>query len=47
VATWGPGPANFQKNPLVCGKCGGFEKKVTVFRKFSEKLADLWKRWQI
>jgi hypothetical protein len=28
VTTLGPGPAGFQKNPRICGKIGGSEKKM-------------------
>ncbi len=27
MATLGPGPACFQKDPRICGKSGGFEEK--------------------
>ncbi len=33
VATLGPGPTSFQKNLRICGKGGGFEKKVADVRK--------------
>jgi hypothetical protein len=32
VATLGSGPAGFQKNLRICGKSGGFEKKVADLR---------------
>jgi hypothetical protein len=37
VATLGPEPANFQKNPPICGKSGGFEKKVADLRQIEGK----------
>jgi hypothetical protein len=46
LATFGPGPASFKKNPRICEKGGGFEKKVADFTKmahvaiFGESVAD-------
>jgi hypothetical protein len=38
VATLGPGPASFQKDPRICGKSGGFEE---IGGGFYKKVADL------
>jgi hypothetical protein len=32
VATLGPGPADFQKNPRICGESGKFVEKVADLR---------------
>ncbi len=35
VATLGPGPGSFQKNPRICGKSGEFEKKWCIWGKLA------------